>query len=106
MQGKFGITITRLSEKDRADLGITGKEGVRVVSVDSGSFADDIGLQEGDAIISIDRQPITSPADVTKIQGALKPGQAVAFHVVRSITMGGRHTPPARYYFAGRLPGA
>lgn len=106
MQGKFGITITRLSEKDRIDLGITGKEGVRVVSVDSGSFADDIGLQEGDAIIAIDRQPVTSPADVTKIQGTLKPGQAVAFHVVRSISMGGRHTPPARYYFSGRLPGA
>lgn len=105
LQGKFGITITRLSEKERADLGIAGDEGVRIVSVNSGSFADDIGLQEGDAIISIDRQPITSPSDVTKIQSTLKPGQAVAFHVVRSITMGGRHTPPARYYFSGRLPG-
>lgn len=105
-QGKFGITITRLSEKERADLGIETKEGVRIVSVDSGSFADDIGLQEGDAIISIDREPVTSPSDVTRIQSTLKPGQAVAFHVVRSITMGGRHTPPARYYFSGRLPGA
>ena len=106
LQGKFGITITRLSEKERADLGIGGNDGVRIVSVDSGSFADDIGLQEGDAIISIDRQPVTSPTDVTKIQSALKPGQAVAFHVVRSISMGGRHTPPARYYFSGRLPGS
>lgn len=105
LQGKFGITITRLSEKERADLGIEGKDGVRVVSVDSGSFGDDIGLQEGDAIISIDRQPVTSPTDVAKIQSTLKPGQAVAFHVVRSISMGGRHTPPARYYLAGRLPG-
>jgi serine protease Do len=103
-QGKFGITITRLSDKERGDLGIDEKVGVKIVSVDSGSFADDIGLQEGDAIISIDRQPIASPADVTKLQSTLKPGQAVAFHVVRSITMGGRHTPPARYYLSGRLP--
>ena len=105
LSGKFGITITRLSEKERGDLEVESTGGVKIVSVDPGSFADDIGLQEGDAVISINRQPIGSPTDVTKLQSTLKPGQAVAFHIVRTITMAGRHTPPARYYFSGKLPG-
>ena len=61
---KFGITISNLRAKERQDLGIDGKSGVRVVSVDPGSFADDIGLRENDAIIAINRQPVSSPDDV------------------------------------------
>ena len=48
---KFGITIMRLTQKERKDLAIEAKDGVKVVSVDPGSFADDIGCPEGDAII-------------------------------------------------------
>lgn len=102
--GKFGITIMRLTEKERQDLGIAGSSGVKVVSVDPGSFADDIGLQDGDAILSINRQPVASPDDVMKVQANFRPGQAVAIHVVRATTLAGRHTPPERSYLSGRLP--
>lgn len=101
---KFGITIMRLTQKERQDLDIQEKLGVKVVSVDPGSFADDIGMQNGDAILSINRQPVASPDDVMKVQSAFKPGQPIAVHVVRSISAGGRHTPPQRYYLSGRLP--
>ncbi len=103
-QTKFGITIMNLKDKEREDLKIEDKSGVKVVSVDPGSFADDIGLQEGDAILSINRQPVSTPADVMKVQSTLKPGQAVAVHIIRSIAMGGRHSPPAKTYLSGRLP--
>ncbi len=56
---KFGITIQRLSDKERQDLAIQDKTGVKVVSVDPGSFADDIGMQDGDTILSINRMPIS-----------------------------------------------
>jgi S1-C subfamily serine protease len=101
---KFGITITNLREKERQDLGIEGKNGVKVLSVDPGSFGDDIGLQENDTIISVNRQVVSSPDDILRMQKSLKPGAPVAVHVVRSIDNGGRHTPPNRIYLSGRLP--
>ncbi|MGA8028506.1 MAG: Do family serine endopeptidase [Bryobacteraceae bacterium] len=104
-QVKFGMTIMRLTQKERQDLKIEEKDGVKVVSVDPGSFADDIGLVEGDAILSINRQPVLSPDDVMKVQATLKPGQPVAVHIVRSPAIGGRHGDPQRYYLSGRLPG-
>jgi serine protease Do len=101
---KFGVVIMRLTEKERTDLHIDDKSGVKVVSVDPGSFADDIGLQEGDAILSINRQPVTSSDDVLKVEAAFKPGQPIAVHIVRGGGIGGHQGEPQRFYLSGRLP--
>jgi serine protease Do len=103
-QAKFGITIMRLTEKERKDLEIDEKAGVKVVAVDPGSFADDIGLEEGDAILSINRQQVASPDDVKALQSGLKPGQAVAVHIVRGAGGKAGRGEPERYYLSGRLP--
>ena len=57
------------------------------------SFAEDIGLMDKDVILSINRQPVTSVEDFKKIQGTLKSGDAVAFHIMRPV--GGRPRPCA-----------
>jgi serine protease Do len=102
---KFGMSIQRLTPRERKDLQIDASNGVKVASVDPGSFADDIGLQEGDAIISINRHPILSPDDVMNVEAGLKPGQAVAVHIVRSDGPNGtRRAQPVRYYVSGKLP--
>ena len=101
---KFGITIQRLTEKERSDLAIDDKSGVKVTTVDPGSFADDIGMVEGDTILAINRQRVTSPDDVMKIQAEFKAGQPIAVHIARTPTAGGHHGPPLRYYLSGRLP--
>lgn len=101
--GKFGITIQRLTEKERQDLSIEDKSGVKVVSVDPGSFADDIGMLDGDTILSINRLPVMTPDDVMKVQASFKPGQPIAVHVARSPS-GSRHPQPQRLYLSGRLP--
>src|SRR5579875_534715 len=103
-QAKFGITIMRLTDKERKDLDIDDKSGVKIVSVDPGSFADDIGLEEGDAILSINRQQVASPDDIKSLQSSLKPGQPVAVHIVRSASANGHRGEPERYYLSGRLP--
>jgi len=103
-QAKFGITIMRLTDKERKDLAIDEKAGVKVISVDPGSFADDIGLEEGDAILSINRQQVASPDDVKSMQANLRPGQAVAVHIVRGTAPNGHRSEPERYYLSGRLP--
>jgi len=61
--------------------------------VDADSFAEDIGLMEKDVILAINRQPVTSVEDIKKIQGTLKPGDAVAFRIMRP-TPGGRGRAP------------
>ena len=99
--GKFGITIQRLTEKERQDLSIQDKSGVKVVSVDPGSFADDIGMLDGDTILSINRTPVLTPEDVTRAQAGFKPGQPIAVHVART---GGKHVEAQRLYLSGRLP--
>jgi serine protease Do len=99
--GKFGITIQRLSEKERQDLSIQDKSGVKVVSVDPGSFADDIGMQDGDTILSINRVPVLTPDDVMRAQAGFKPGQPIAVHVART---GGKHTDAQKLYLSGHLP--
>ena len=99
------MLIQRLTPRERKDLQIDASNGVKVASVDPGSFADDIGMQEGDAIISINRHPVLSPDDVMKLEASLKPGQAVAIHVVRGAGPNGTHrAQPERYYLAGKLP--
>jgi serine protease Do len=101
---KFGITIMRLTEKERNDLKIADSAGVKVVAIDPGSFAEDIGMREGDTILSINRQAVESPDDVMKVQANFKPGQAIAVHVVRTAQVGGDRAQPQRYYLSGRLP--
>ena len=103
-RAKFGIGISRLNEAERKKAELDSKLGVRVASVDPGSFAEDIGLVEGDVILSINRQEVGSPEDVLRIQQTLRPGQPVAFRVLRSSggTAGPRQS--VRLYVSGRLP--
>jgi S1-C subfamily serine protease len=60
-------------------------------------------LQEGDVILSINRQPIATPEDVLRIQQSLKAGQPVAFRIQRSFAFGG-HKQSTKIYVAGKLP--
>jgi serine protease Do len=80
---KLGVSLQDLTREQRADAGLT-TGGVLVAGVEPGSFADDIGLAKGDVIVAIDRQPVTSAADVRNIMRSAKSGQAMAFRVMRN----------------------
>ena len=104
---KFGISVRALRAEDRDSMNFTASGGVLVTDVESNSFGEDIGLQHGDMLMAIDRQAVSSPADVKKIAGTLKPGQAVAFKVLRSagqLQGGGATWTPV--FLAGTLPAA
>lgn len=100
---KLGMGIKAIPARDRQDLQLDANQGVRVVSVETGSFADDIGVREGDVILSINRHPISSPDEVMKMQSAFRPGQAVALRVQRTSTVAGRTAQAPRFYLSGRL---
>jgi serine protease Do len=101
-QARFGVTIENLTPARKNTLGFTGTGGVLVSNVDSGSFAEDIGLAPRDIITSINRQPVNTVDDVRRIQDQLKTGDAVAFRVMRNA--GNRGTDWRPFFLAGALP--
>nr|AUN37719.1 HtrA protease/chaperone protein [uncultured bacterium] len=85
---KFGFRPRPLTEQERDS--IDTRRGVMVTLVEQDSFAEDIGIQTGDVIDAINRQPVNSLEDIRKVQEKLKAGDPVAFHVVRGVA-----PPPA-----------
>jgi serine protease Do len=102
---RFGIGLRGLSEDLRKELPADESGGVQVTTVEEESFADGIGIKEKDIILSINRQAVSSFEDVKKIQSKLKPGDAVAFRVLRKMpgaTRGQFEWTPA--HLSGTLP--
>jgi serine protease Do len=79
----FGMSIVNLNERQRQTLGIKQTGGVQVTEVEPNSFAEDINLAPNDVILSINNQPVNSTDDVKRLQQTLKPGDAVAFKILR-----------------------
>jgi serine protease Do len=108
---KFGISVRPASEDER---GLTSeKRGVTVTRVEQDSFAEDVGLQERDIIVAINRRPVNSTEDVRTIAQSLKPGDAVTFHIMRPAAVGrttrgkasgGSDTSATSLFLAGTLP--
>ena len=103
-QMKFGMSVQDLRSVDRQNMGYKGTSGVLIASIEPGSFADDIGLQKGDVIVELNREKINSREDIRRIQSTLKPGQAVAFQVMRQAQgpRGGGDWSP--FFAAGTVP--
>ncbi len=80
---RFGIGIRPLTEDKRKEYQFDQTGGVEVTVVEEGSFAEEIGVRTKDIIVSINRHPVASFDDVKKLQTNLKPGDAVAFKVMR-----------------------
>jgi serine protease Do len=80
---KFGMSVQNLRATDRQNLGYSGPGGVLIASTEPGSFADDIGLAKGDIIVELNREKVSGKEDLVRIQNTLKPGEPVAFQVMR-----------------------
>ena len=71
---KLGMSVRGITS-DLADrLNIPMGKGVVVQDVKQGSFAEDLGLNRGDVILEVNKQPVNSPDDFTKIESTLKSG--------------------------------
>ena len=97
---KFGVTVRNITP-DLADrLGIAAGKGVVVQDVKQGSFAEDVGLNRGDVILEVNKQPVNNPDDFTKIESSLKSGQDVVF----LIRPRGARAQDGTQFQAGTLP--
>jgi serine protease Do len=100
-EAKFGMTIQNLTDPQRQNMGIKEKGGIQISSVETDSFAEEIGLAPKDVLLSINRQPVNSVDDVRRIQNTLKPGDAVAFRILRQERQSREWTSE---FVAGTLP--
>jgi serine protease Do len=76
---KLGISVTAIPPAAASKLTIPG--GVTINSVIPGSFADDIGLTQGDIVTEINKMPVTDMTSYNRIVSQLKPGDDVVFVV-------------------------
>ena len=101
-QMKFGMSVRPVPSSDRQEMGLKNG-GVLVDSVEDGSFAYEIGIQRGDVIVELNAHPVTSTDDIRKLQANLKPGDPVAFHVMRQAG-GARGGDWVSFFPSGKVP--
>jgi serine protease Do len=99
-QSKFGITVRKLTPEMAERLDVPAGKGVIVQDVKPGSFAEDINLSRGDVVLEINKQPVNSEDDFTKVESSMKSGQDVVF-LVRPR---GSTAQDGTIFMAGTLP--
>jgi len=63
----LGMQFAPLTSQLRRELHVSKDvRGVVVARVDSGSAADDVGLSEGDILVTIDQQPVNTPQEAVE----------------------------------------
>lgn len=80
---RLGVTVQELSAERRERMQLAEEGGVVLTKVESGSFADDVGLEPGDVILAVNRVNISSIRELRELQEKLEPGQDVAFKLLR-----------------------
>jgi serine protease Do len=98
-EAKLGLSVRPVTQDVAARLEAPAGKGVLVTEVRSGSFADDVGVDRGDVILEINRQPVNSEEDFRRIQSQLSSGKDVVFLVRQGR---GANAPTA--FLAGTLP--
>ncbi|MBI5687920.1 MAG: DegQ family serine endoprotease [Verrucomicrobia bacterium] len=63
----LGVTVTNLTKELERKLDYKGEKGVVVTDVDSNSLAYRRGVREGDLIVEVNRQPVTSVSEFEKV---------------------------------------
>ena len=80
-QGFLGIVLNDLSAGLRNQIGYNGSGGVAVIQVESGSPADQAGVQPGDVVISADGTAFNSATSLRNYIGSKRPGEDMRLNV-------------------------
>jgi len=99
-QSKMGVTVRKVTPEMADRLDIPAGRGVIVQDVKPGSFAEDIDLGRGDIILEINKQPVNSEEDFSRLESSLKSGQ----DVVLLVRQRGSSKQDGTIFKAGTLP--
>ncbi len=84
----LGLTVEPLTPEAGQRFKLTAKAGVVVTDVASGSAGEQAGIRPGDAILEVNRRPVTDVESFRQVIGSVKPGEVVPVYVQRG---GGRN---------------
>ena len=79
----LGIQLAELTPQIAAQFGLRAQRGVLVLMVEAGTPADEASLREGDAIVSLDGEPVASAGDLLGRLRRNRPRDEVALGVQR-----------------------
>ena len=82
-RGKLGVVIQGMDEELAKSFGLDKPEGALVANVEEGSPAAKAGIQAGDVIVAVDGQKVKDSADLPRLIGRRKPGEAVRVELLR-----------------------
>ena len=85
--GWLGVQLIDASRDMLQDLQLAGKRGAFVPQVFQGSPADKAGIRPGDFITHVDKREVRGGTHLTQIVADFKPGEKVAFTVIRDGTV-------------------
>jgi serine protease Do len=87
---RLGVTLQELTPETTAELNLTGVRGLLVKEIDPNGIIADVRLSggapallQGDAILKINRVPVTTLAEFQRVVAGLKPGDAIVLNVAR-----------------------
>ncbi len=84
----LGLTVEPLTPEASQRFQLTAKSGVVVTDVAAGSSGEQAGIRAGDAILEVNRQPVTDVESFRRIIVSVKPGEIVPVYLQRG---GGRN---------------
>ena len=87
-EAALGITVGPITSIIARHLGLNSTDGVVIMDVESGSRASDAGLVEGDVILEVNHEAITSINDWEAAISSVGKSDAVILTVVRSGQLG------------------
>ena len=84
----LGLTVEPLTPEASRQFKLTTSSGVVVTAVAPGSSGEQAGIRPGDAILEVNRQPVSDVESFRRIIGSIKPGEVVPVYLQRG---GGRN---------------
>lgn len=83
-ESQLGFSVETLDRRLEQRYSIDSNEpGVVIVDIDRSSRAYDEGLREGDLILAVNRKPVATKADFSRMTSELKSGDTVLVYVQR-----------------------
>jgi serine protease Do len=80
---RLGLTVEPLTAEAAERFNLSARTGVVVTAVKPGSAGADAGIRPGDAILEVNRRPVTSVESFRDLVSAVKPGDVVPVYVQR-----------------------